>query len=53
MMMQASNRNIEKVIEYANACNFKLVHMDIPLASWGHFDLMTTNFRMVRKIYGK
>lgn len=44
MMMETNNHNIEKTIEYANACNFKLVHMDIPFRSWGHFDMKTNSF---------
>ncbi len=44
MMMETSNQNIEKTLEYAMACNFRLVHMDIPYRSWGHFELETERF---------
>ena len=36
--------NIEKIMDYADACGFKLIHIGDFFSSWGHFGLTTGRF---------
>ena len=50
-------KNIDKGIEYAKNCGFKLIHIGDVFKTWGHFGLNTQRFsggaEEIRKVTGK
>lgn len=42
--MMYEGKDMDKCIEYARNCNFRLVHIGDIFKSWGHFDLQTGRF---------
>ncbi len=43
--MLYEGRSLDNALNYADSCNFNLVHIGDIFKSWGHFDLHTLVFR--------